>query len=82
METVLPEGWEKMTLDNKTDLRYCMREKDGRGFIFMINAQDHDSLPFVKRDIPRRFLPDFSKGPVLDIKEVRVVPEYKASVKF
>lgn len=40
------------------------------------------SLPFVKRDIPRRFLPDFSKGPVLDIKEVRVVPEYKASVKF
>ena len=44
METVLPEGWEKMTPDNKTELRYCMREKDGHGFVFMINAQDHDSL--------------------------------------
>ena len=44
MEPVLPEGWEKMTPDNRNDLRYAARMKDGRGFLFMVNFQDHDSL--------------------------------------
>ena len=44
METVLPENWEKMTPGNRDELRYCARMKDGAGFIFMINAQDHDTL--------------------------------------
>ncbi len=43
METVLPEGWEKMTPENRDDLRYAVRVKDGRGFLFMVNFQDHDS---------------------------------------
>lgn len=44
METVLPDGWEKMTPENRDDLRYAARMKDDRGFLFMINAQDHDTL--------------------------------------
>ena len=44
METVLPEGWEKMTPENRDDLRYAARMKDDSGFIFMINFQDHDTL--------------------------------------
>lgn len=51
METVLPEGWEKMTPDNRDDLRYCMRVKDGSGFLFMINFQDHDTLRHDMRDL-------------------------------
>lgn len=42
METVLPEGWEEMTPDNREDLRYAARMKDGSGFVFMVNFQDHD----------------------------------------
>lgn len=42
METVLPEGWDKMTPDNRDDLRYAARMKDGSGFVFMVNFQDHD----------------------------------------
>ena len=44
METVLPMGWEKMTPQNRDDLRYAARMKDDKGFIFMINFQDHDTL--------------------------------------
>lgn len=44
METVLPDGWEKMKPENRDDLRYAARMKDGKGFLFMINAQDHDTL--------------------------------------
>lgn len=43
METVLPEGWERMTPDNHNDLRYAARMRDGKGFVFMINFQDHDT---------------------------------------
>lgn len=51
METVLPEGWEKMTPQNRDDLRYAARMalsshvREGEatsGFLFMINFQDHD----------------------------------------
>ncbi len=42
METVLPEDWKKMTPANRDDLRYAARMKDGSGFVFMVNFQDHD----------------------------------------
>ncbi len=51
METVLPEGWEKMTPDNRDDLRYAARMKDGKGFVFMINFQDHDTLRHDMKDL-------------------------------
>ena len=51
METVLPEGWEKMTPDNRDDLRYCMRYRGGAGFVFMINFQDHDTLRHDMRNL-------------------------------
>ena len=44
METVLPAGWESITPDNRDDLRWCVRTKDGSGFVFMVNYQDHDSF--------------------------------------
>lgn len=44
METVLPEGWEKMTPQNRDDLRYAARMKDDSGFLFLVNFQDHDTL--------------------------------------
>jgi hypothetical protein len=44
METVLPEGWEKMTPQNRDDLRYAARMKDDGGFLFLVNFQDHDTL--------------------------------------
>lgn len=43
METVLPADWEKMTPDNHDDLRYAIRTKDGSGFLFLVNFQDHDN---------------------------------------
>lgn len=42
MEVVLPETYETMTPDNRDDLRYAARIKDGSGFLFMVNFQDHD----------------------------------------
>ena len=51
METVLPEGWEKMTPDNRDDLRWAVRMKDGQGFVFMINFQDHDTLRHDMNDL-------------------------------
>lgn len=44
MATVLPDNWRQMTPDNRNDLRYAARMKDGSGFLFMINFQDHDTL--------------------------------------
>jgi len=51
METVLPDGWEKMTPQNRDDLRYAARMKDGKGFVFMINFQDHDTLRHDMKDL-------------------------------
>lgn len=44
METVLPADWQQMKPENRDDLRYAARMKDGSGFLFMINFQDHDTL--------------------------------------
>lgn len=43
MEVVLPENAKTMTPDNRDDLRYAARMRDGKGFIFMVNYQDHDT---------------------------------------
>lgn len=43
METVLPEDWDKMTPDNREDLRWAARLQNGRGFLFLVNFQDHDT---------------------------------------
>ncbi len=51
METVLPEGWQKMKPDNRDDLRWAVRMKDDKGFVFMINFQDHDTLRHDMRDL-------------------------------
>lgn len=44
MQVVLPENASKLKPLNRDDLRYCARMKDGSGFLFLINYQDHDSL--------------------------------------
>lgn len=42
MQTVLPEGYADIRPDDRETLRYCARMKDGHGFLFLINFQDHD----------------------------------------
>jgi hypothetical protein len=32
--------------------------------------------------LPKQAVPDFTNGPVVDIKDVQVIPEYKFSIKF
>lgn len=51
METVLPEGYEKITPDNRETLRYAARMKEDAGFIFMTNFQDHDTARFDQTDL-------------------------------
>lgn len=41
MGTVLPEGAEKVNPEDNNTLRYALRQKDGSGFIFLTNYQDH-----------------------------------------
>lgn len=41
MRLVLPEGYDKVTPQDDSTLRYAVREKDGSGFVFMTNFQDH-----------------------------------------
>lgn len=43
MQTVLPDGCEDITPDNRETLRYAVRVKDNSGFVFMTNFQDHDT---------------------------------------
>ena len=38
--------------------------------------------PWVRRDLPAEVIPVFSHGPVLDIKGVSIVPEYKMDITF
>lgn len=54
METVLPEGYEKITPDNRETLRYAARMKAGSGFIFMVNFQDHDTARIDQKDLQLR----------------------------
>lgn len=54
METVLPDNYASITPDNRDDLRYAARMKDGSGFLFMVNFQDHDTLRHDIADIAFR----------------------------
>lgn len=42
METVLPDGSDKLAPEDVDHLRYAARMKDGSGFLFLINYQDHE----------------------------------------
>lgn len=41
METVLPEGAEDIKPEDTKQLRYSVRQKDGSGYVFINNYQDH-----------------------------------------
>lgn len=41
METVLPQGAQEINPADDGPLRYSVRQKDGKGFIFINNYQDH-----------------------------------------
>jgi beta-galactosidase len=41
MQTVLPEGNANIAPENTTTLRYAVRSHDDKGFLFMLNFQDH-----------------------------------------
>lgn len=34
------------------------------------------------RDLPKQSVPDFKNVPVVDIKDVQVIPEYKFNIKY
>ncbi|MCF0187150.1 MAG: beta-galactosidase, partial [Bacteroidaceae bacterium] len=51
MEVVLPENAKTMTPDNRDDLRYVARMRDGKGFLFLLNYQDHDTMRHDMSDI-------------------------------
>ena len=51
METVLSEGYDRITPDNRETLRYAVRVKDNSGFIFMTNFQDHDTARIDQENI-------------------------------
>lgn len=54
METVLPDDWDKLTPENRDDLRWAIRTKNGAGFAFMVNFQDHDTARHDIQDIALR----------------------------
>ena len=54
METVLPKDYDRMTPDNRKNLRYAARMKDGSGFVFMVNFQDHDTARIDQQDLQLR----------------------------
>lgn len=41
MQTILPKGNEDIVPGNTTTLRYAVRAQDDKGFLFMLNFQDH-----------------------------------------
>ncbi|MBE6287390.1 MAG: glycosyl hydrolase family 35 [Mediterranea massiliensis] len=43
MQVVLPDNYRNMTPDNRIDLRHSARMKEGSGFLFLVNYQDHDT---------------------------------------
>ena len=38
-------------------------------------------VPFL-RDLPHEAIPDFTNGPVVEIKKVEIIPEYRLQIKF
>ena len=45
MGTVLPAGQELIAPEDTQSIRWCVRQKDGSGFVFLNNFQDHVDLP-------------------------------------
>ncbi|MCT2196912.1 beta-galactosidase [Paenibacillus sp. p3-SID1389] len=45
MGTVLPAGQEHIAPEDTHSVRWCVRQKDGSGFVFLNNFQDHVDLP-------------------------------------
>jgi len=45
MGTVLPEGQADIHPEDIESLRWCVRQKDGSGFLFLNNFQDHLEMP-------------------------------------
>ncbi len=45
MGTVLPEGQASIHPEDVESLRWCVRQKDGSGFLFLNNFQDHLDMP-------------------------------------
>ncbi|QMV40992.1 beta-galactosidase [Cohnella cholangitidis] len=45
MGTVLPEGQTSIAPEDVESLRWCIRQKDGSGFVFLNNFQDHVEMP-------------------------------------
>ena len=39
------------------------------------------NAPFLN-DLPKEAVPDFSNGPVVDIRDVQIIPEYKFNILF
>ncbi|MNW43938.1 Beta-galactosidase precursor [compost metagenome] len=45
MGTLLPDSQEPITPEDTERVRWCVRQKDGSGFVFLNNFQDHVELP-------------------------------------
>lgn len=45
MGTLLPEGQSDIRPEDTESLRWCVRQKDGGGFLFLNNFQDHVDMP-------------------------------------
>jgi Beta-galactosidase len=45
MATTIPEGQSDIASEDTSTLRWCVRQKDGSGFVFVNNFQDHIEMP-------------------------------------
>lgn len=77
MATLLPDGQADIAPDNTGLLRWCVRQKDGSGFVFLNNFQDQVDMP--KR--PFRIELDTSQGHVsFPISGEAVMPANRGAV--
>ncbi|MBB3112359.1 hypothetical protein FHS18_004460 [Paenibacillus phyllosphaerae] len=60
MTTILPDGQSDLEATDTDSLRWCVRHKDGAGFVFLNNFQDHVDMP----DRPFRIELETSRGSV------------------
>lgn len=58
MATVLPEEVLGLRPEDSKTLRYAVRQKDGSGFVFMVNYQDHSEMSDMEGIVLRIELPD------------------------
>ena len=60
--------------------RYHNDFVEGNDMTFYFRPINYNA-PFL-RDLPKEAILDFSNGPVVKIKDVTIVPEYKIDIKF